>query len=642
MSGQNIRVLKEARSLFWPWCLVMAMSTLNVFSTAGDRGFASWMASMSSLGFFIGMPLLAVLPFGSEFQHRTISSLLAQPVARFQIWTEKFIVMLAAVVSASMVYYIIWRVPLERSLQNWVFSAVFLVTSVAASSLWTLVSGSIIGGIILTGAFPLLLLTIGIDLSDIAVLRRRVPTDAFPVLFAVSAAAVCYAAIMFWLGYRKFVHLEIKGDAAGRDLLGAIPNIFPESLTRSGAGRNRGPFGSLLAKELHLLQPVWLLTLLWVGLIACLGALRFLQVRDALNGLMAVGAVAVYVMLVCMLAGVVSMGEERHSGTHSWHLTLPMSLFRQWLMKFVINICASFVCGAVMIGLASVVVGAPFLQVFTLRVDSEFSTTQALSMLTASVLALTVTGFWCACAVKGTVRAAGLILPVVMAVTTSMGMPGLLLEGSPWTSQIIDYLVLKTHAFPVSYGLLRFALQPGWIWVTLILGSLVLVALFQSYRMFRRERTESIANIGRPLIQLCVVGFLVASVQGLPYRFVSDIYRQQDAVMREVGRAVDNLNLDPSTLDAAHPKPITEEELANVYPLSSLTRTWLANARIAVTPKPNHLVRWMIYGKWREETARLAANVYFRNGSECRVYGMRFLCRVPGDDMSSRLWSSLY
>ncbi|HLH32834.1 MAG TPA: hypothetical protein VKY31_16650, partial [Terriglobia bacterium] len=574
MSGQNIRIMKEVRGLFWPWCLVTALSMLHVFDTTQSRGFSAWMASVSAYGFFVGIPLLAVLPFGNEFQYRTISSLLAQPVGRVQIWTEKLVVMLAAAVSASFVYYIIWRVPLEHSVQNWVFSAVFLLTSVAAASLWTLVSGSIIGGVILTGAFPMLLLVIGINLTDIAVLRHQDQTETFPILVAVAVAAVCYAAIVFWLGYRKFVQLEIKGDAAGRDLMNSIPKIFPQPLAWLGGPRTRGPFLNLLGKELHLLQPVWLLTLVWFGVIACLGALRLLHVRDTLNGYIAVGAVGVYVLLVSMLAGIVSMGEERQSGTHSWHLTMPMSVFRQWLMKCVINMSAGFICGAVMIGFAAVVVGAPFLQTLGLN-DSQLTTNQALDMLTASVLALTVTGFWCACAVKGTVRAAGLILPVVLAVTTSMSLPGVLSEAGNWMSRVLDYFVQVTHPFPASYGLIRFALQPGWVWVTLILGSLLLLALFQSYRMFRMECTDSLASIGRPLIQLCVLGFLVSAVQGVAYTFVSDIYRQRNSVMREVASAVGNLNWDAATLDAARPKPLTKQELASVYPLSELSRKWL-------------------------------------------------------------------
>src|SRR6516225_2462496 len=98
MTGQNVRMMKEARALFWPWCLVVLMAAVNVL--AGPQDFREQVSLLSALGFCIGIPLLAVLPFGNEFQNRTISLLLAQPVRRLQIWSEKLVVMLAAVVSA--------------------------------------------------------------------------------------------------------------------------------------------------------------------------------------------------------------------------------------------------------------------------------------------------------------------------------------------------------------------------------------------------------------------------------------------------------------------------------------------------------------------------------------------------------------
>src|SRR6516165_585012 len=101
MTGQNLRIMKEVRALFWPWCAVTMLGALNSFPFGPQ--FKQLAGPFSTFGFFAGIPLLAVLSFGNEFQYKTISLLLTQPVSRQQVWREKLVVMLAAVVSACLV-----------------------------------------------------------------------------------------------------------------------------------------------------------------------------------------------------------------------------------------------------------------------------------------------------------------------------------------------------------------------------------------------------------------------------------------------------------------------------------------------------------------------------------------------------------
>src|SRR4030095_14022049 len=108
MNAQKTRILKEARTLFWPWCIVILTgvlapllpSTLRLWRFGGD---------MRSVAFWIGLPLMATLALGSEFQHRTLMLLLSQPVDRKKLWAEKWIVLLVAVLSAGLVYWYNWR-----------------------------------------------------------------------------------------------------------------------------------------------------------------------------------------------------------------------------------------------------------------------------------------------------------------------------------------------------------------------------------------------------------------------------------------------------------------------------------------------------------------------------------------------------
>lgn len=97
MNARLTRMKKEARALFWPWCAtVMAGALLFVvhYPFAQD---------LNVLSFFLGIPLLATLSLGMEFQHRTLSLWLAQPATRTQLWGEKMVVMCAAVISAALV-----------------------------------------------------------------------------------------------------------------------------------------------------------------------------------------------------------------------------------------------------------------------------------------------------------------------------------------------------------------------------------------------------------------------------------------------------------------------------------------------------------------------------------------------------------
>src|SRR5258708_23142863 len=110
MSAKSIRIVKEARSLFWPWCVVVFAGVLRLFEPSNPallgRGLFSalhnFIEPVSFLGFFLGLPLLATLSLGNEFQHRTLALLLAQPIRRMEIWSEKFSVTIIAVVSAAL------------------------------------------------------------------------------------------------------------------------------------------------------------------------------------------------------------------------------------------------------------------------------------------------------------------------------------------------------------------------------------------------------------------------------------------------------------------------------------------------------------------------------------------------------------
>jgi ABC-type transport system involved in multi-copper enzyme maturation permease subunit len=623
--------MKEVRALFWPWCAVTLLGAVNLFPFGGQ--FNEFNRLFSFVGFFTGMPLLAVWSFGNEFQYKTISLLLTEPVGRLQIWREKLVVMLAAVLSACLIYYIGWRQVLDQNFSGWVMVSGFLIAAVSSATFWTLTARSTIGGTILGGAFPYLVLVFGISFYEAALVRHSDPTEVFPILRTVFAIFVLYSLAMLWLGHRKLMRFEARGDVASHDLMTRIPNVLPKSLDRWLSWKQSGPALNLIRKEIHLLQPVWLLTLLWIGLTVCVGLLRLFQIKEIIIGQAAVSLVVIYTLLMGTLAGVVSMGEERQSGTHSWHLTLPVSLLRQWSIKLVVILAASFICGVAVLGTASLSVGPVFQDTLADLVQGN-----VLGPLFGAVLLLTIPAFWCACAVKGTVRAAALIIPAWMVIGITAAVPRFFLES---VSSVMDHLIGTLHALPVPVELIAIAFDP--IDVIRFFGiAMLLLVLFQSYRLFRLERSEDLASNVRPLMLLCVIVFLFAFSFGALTMFVRGNNVQLYRVLREVGGAVDKLDLNPATLDSAHPLPVTVEDIEKVAPLSETSRAWLSDARITILPKPATPIRSIKNGKWQELNGKYAAHLDFRNGTECKIYDERSFCRRPGEEVPDRLWKSLY
>ncbi|MGO8735277.1 MAG: hypothetical protein ACLQVM_21070 [Terriglobia bacterium] len=137
------RILKEARPLFWPWCAVALSGVVPLVYPL------AWTPLIYLIGFFI-IPVLATLSLGNEFQHRTLSLLLSQPVGRMEIWGEKLSVTIVATVSAVLVFSLALRATLFRpDWRVWAFGAAWIVAITASATFWTLFTRSTVGGVAL-------------------------------------------------------------------------------------------------------------------------------------------------------------------------------------------------------------------------------------------------------------------------------------------------------------------------------------------------------------------------------------------------------------------------------------------------------------------------------------------------------------
>ena len=221
MDAQIVRMKKEGRMLFWPWCAVTVMGALPFLIPHSSTA-----AKLNLLSFFFGLPLLATLSLGSEFYHRTFSLWLSQPLSRMQLWSEKTSVMSAAVLSAGLITgFAMFLVALPRAelTYNKAAAVAYVLIIAASATFWTLAARSTLGGFVLIGAIWWTFYTF-VGKAETGELRV-VPS---PTAAVITALCVAFAALMLWLGARKLTRFQVTGGSSGEDLLMAGPSLMPE------------------------------------------------------------------------------------------------------------------------------------------------------------------------------------------------------------------------------------------------------------------------------------------------------------------------------------------------------------------------------------------------------------------------------
>jgi hypothetical protein len=118
--------------------------------------------------------------------------------------------------------------------------------------------------------------------------------------------------------------------------------IFVAPLTKISS-RFRGPFATLLKKEFRLQQISFLLAGLFV-LIAVAGFCLVKRYPEVATGIVG-GDIVTYVLILPLIAGAISVAEEKGWGIAEWHLTLPPSALKQWSAKMLAALSTSLVLG---------------------------------------------------------------------------------------------------------------------------------------------------------------------------------------------------------------------------------------------------------------------------------------------------------
>ncbi len=595
------RILKEARPLFWPWCVVALAAMLPIFHSLGS------LAWIGGWGFILGIPVLATLALGSEFQYQTLSLLLSQPVDRMEIWREKLFVTMVAVLSAALIFFLTSRgAEFQLSWRTLVLVAALVAASIASATYWTLFTRSTVGGIVLNIAVPSFILYV---VNMTSWLRKPAPEAPVNVAAISSVCLFIYAGVMLLLGRRALTRFQAVGSASGDDLLTSGPSVIPQALTGWLRPRPTGQVLNLLRKEIYLLRPVWLIALVASIGWACLTITRLHHTGQSpeIFEIIVVSLAAVSTLMIAILAGSLSLGEEKTSGTHAWQMTLPAPVPLQWRIKLFMALLTGFV-GAWLL---------PVLITYNLRGPSntfrgmDFSTLWLLV-----VLALTFVAFWCACAVDGTVAAVLWVVPVVCVLGCAGYLAQVLATGilhpfwgpKPFENLGIDPFlsVAQSHQVLNLFGNLRF----DW-WAARITfrhirvfsfpanplydgaiagGPTLILALVQSYRMFR-TRTRACARVALrnllPLVLLVFLcGFSFTAFDASWWRAGSEV----NFFIGATGQAIVKALPGVATLHPTGPVQLTVDDVAKAWrwPLEDSTRRWLTGATITVTPDKAH------------------------------------------------------
>jgi len=618
MNAKTTRMFKEARALFWPWCAVMLAGTLRLFEPAQTAqgggvvwGVHQFIEPISFLGFFVGIPLLATLALGNEFQHRTVGLLLSQPVGRMQIWGEKMSVTVVAVVSAALVYGYAWRSALEETPEIWLYTGTLILAMLASATFWTLVARSTMGGLALNGvnSFIPLAFSIRRDWIPETMITRSITAFVF----------LCYAGVMLWLGRRALARFQVTGGMAGEDLLVAGPDVMPGAMAGWFRSRPTGAVLNLMRKEVRLLRPVWLVSLL--GPVGWISVAIFGHTRER-GSVAAAIMVTAFTPLIAVLAGSLSLGEERSSGTHSWHLTQPVPAGRQWLIKLVMALFTGLLCAVVLPALAVMaggyISGSPF----------PFVDQVPWMVWALGVSLLTFVSFWCVSVVNGTVRAVLWVFPVIIALTLA-GRIGAWLAPEVVALGVSRFDLFTNFRFTNAISNIQlFNTSTPSIWfLMLLLAPALLLAVIQSYRLFRRQLQDSNLFVLRRLLPLALVTFLSIFCWMAFHAFVVEAKQQMWSMFRETHEAIERIQPGTANLDAAQPLQLTVEDLVKVAPLSERTQRWLLNTRITIVPdKPHPGGRYCCGGNSRSITfapgkpySWYLATIHLPSGSRCTV-----------------------
>jgi hypothetical protein len=598
---------KEFRTLAFPAGVILAALLGGAWATPGGGalfGYRDWLLQAAMTAFIVGIPLLAALPFGSEFQQKTMVLLLSAPVSRTRIWVDKWVAMVSVVTVLSGVEVLI--VVNRGPGWDWEFLAVLqlLVMVVCSAPLWTLLTRSTLGGLAFTTT------TIGMLELCATQLRYRatglfpaVPFDGGPALEIVRGL---YAAGTLYLGWRVFSRFQIAASGLGAASAGQAQTAWPVLRPRRS-----GAMSNLLRKELMLHRPTFqiaaVFTIGWI-VSALLGASGMLSSTVAV--LVPTMLAGFYMPLVVVLSGTLPVGEDTSLGTREWHLTLPVSARAQWFLKLLLAVAVVVLLGLLLPGVLNV--GLNWLTHGNFGAPDMFRS----SSFQLLIVCATLLAFW-ASTMFGD---AGAVVKAAVATGAAAVAVGLCSALGLRLANAMPFHPAWWSPLTIRFQLPALYLQSVWlprVCIGFALLTITAIGLRQSLSAFRRVRVTPLTAVRNAAVLFLVTLALMTFI----FTTVKSVFSRDFAPSREVGEAVMRLPVPPDEKPGDPQRSVTLDELDRVRHLSPDTRRWLANATISIKRLPPTPMTTTIDGI--RATPMYAVTVQFPNGLRDRFMAGR-------------------
>src|SRR5262249_3060180 len=138
-----------------------------------------------------------------------------------------------------------------------------------------------------------------------------------------------------------------------------------------------------------------------------------------------------------ILAGSISMGEERTLGTQWSNMTLPISGGLQWAIKLTVGIIGSFLGLFASVAFARFAFGEDLIKLFPQDMANH-----GIASLFFATSILCFSAFWSASISKSTVRAVLLLFPAFGVISTAFSF-GLTLPFALWRTEFLGSLIAR-------------------------------------------------------------------------------------------------------------------------------------------------------------------------------------------------------
>lgn len=363
LDRRSALVRKEAELLRPAWLACLFLVQIPSLLFWGEE------QAVAAFFFIATCALLAALPFGLEFQQRTLTSLLSQPVARSEIWTTKHVVLGVALATHSLAFLLI-QLGVQRTPDTFSIAGVALAPLIAwgTGPWWTLLTRRLLPGLVFSLAVPmagaLLCSMVLAELSSRFLIQNPGGLFSDEVLFGlllfVGGPAYLISAAVAAAGLWRRLEAPDPGVSEGGifSFAWVSGNTRPEA---TAIPSERPWWLWQIAKEVRL-QTVTLLalaaTIVTASGIAVAPDWMLWQYRDLLRGLSLMFAATTVV-----LAGATPVAEERRLGILDAQLLNPVPRLFQWCLKlalsFLLTLPVAVVSYLVLIG--SIPVEGPWL-----------------------------------------------------------------------------------------------------------------------------------------------------------------------------------------------------------------------------------------------------------------------------------------